>query len=148
MPAADASAADEAAIRALVDGYVEAIRNHDLDGVMAAYAPDLMAFDVVPPLRYAGAEAFRPVWQAFFANFERPVDYQVRELTIVAGEDTAFSYSLNHNGGVTKDGRKTDMWLRWTVGYRKLDGRWRIAHLHVSVPADLRSGQAAAGLKP
>ena len=50
---------NEAAIRELIDGFVEAVRAKDINGVMSVYAPDLVAFDVVPPLQYVGAEAFR-----------------------------------------------------------------------------------------
>ncbi len=139
---------NEAAIRRLIDGYVEAIRSHDLEGVVSAYAPDLVAFDIVPPLRIVGAEAFRKVWQEVFEAFEAPLPYEVRELSITAGDEVAFSHSLNHNGGTTKAGQVIDLWLRWTVGYRKIDGDWRIAHLQASVPADLRAGKAMLDLKP
>jgi ketosteroid isomerase-like protein len=63
---------NEAAIRELIDGYVNAVRAKDIDGVMSVYAPDLVAFDVVPPLQYVGAEAFRKVWQRFFETFQAP----------------------------------------------------------------------------
>ena len=39
-------------------------------------------------------------------------------------------------------------WLRWTLGFRKIDGRWRVAHEHVSVPFDMESGKAMLDLKP
>jgi ketosteroid isomerase-like protein len=39
-------------------------------------------------------------------------------------------------------------WLRSTLGFRKIDGRWRVAHQHVSVPFDMESGQAKLDLKP
>jgi hypothetical protein len=40
------------------------------------------------------------------------------------------------------------MWLRFTAGYRRLDGAWRIVHLQASVPADLAQGTAMVDLKP
>jgi uncharacterized protein (TIGR02246 family) len=139
---------NEAAIRELIDGYVNAVRAKDIDGVMSVYAPDLVAFDVVPPLQYVGAEAFRKVWQRFFETFQAPIPYEVRDLSITAGDDVAFSHSLNRNSGTMKNGQKTDRWLRWTACYRKTSGKWRIAHLQVSVPVDLRTGEAMLGLKP
>jgi len=139
---------NEAEIRALLDGYVTAIRNHDLDGVKAAWAPDLLAFDIIAPLQYVGAEAFGKIWQTIFEVFEKPIPYEIRDLRITAGDDVAFSHSLNRNSGTMKNGQKVDLWLRWTAGYRKIDGKWRIAHVHVSVPADMRTGKAALDLKP
>jgi uncharacterized protein (TIGR02246 family) len=144
----DDAGGNEAQVRRLIERYVEAIRNHDIDGVVSAYAPDLVAFDIVPPLQIVGVEAFRRIWEEIFETFECPMPYEVRDLTITAGEDVAFSYSLNCNLGVMKTGQKANLWLRWTVGYRKIDGAWRIAHLQASVPADLRTGQAALHLQP
>jgi uncharacterized protein (TIGR02246 family) len=139
---------NETAIRELIDGYVNAVRAKDINGVTSVYAPDLVAFDVVPPLQYVGAEAFRKVWQEVFETFQAPILYEVRDLTITAGDDVAFSHSLNSNCGTMKNGQKTDLWLRWTVCYRKTNGKWRIAHLQVSVPVDLRTGKAVLDLKP
>lgn len=139
---------NEAAIRGLIDGYVNAVRAKDIDGVMSVYAPDLVAFDVVPPLQYVGAEAFRKVWQEVFETFQAPIPYEIRDLTITAGDDVAFSHSFNRNSGTMKNGQKIDRWLRWTACYRKTSGKWRIAHLQVSVPVDLRTGEAMLDLKP
>jgi ketosteroid isomerase-like protein len=69
-------ATNEAAIRDLIDGYVKAVRAKDIDGVMSVYAPDLVAFDIVPPLQYVGAEAFRKVWQELFETFQSPIPLQ------------------------------------------------------------------------
>src|SRR5205814_8998490 len=142
------TAKDEAAIRELVDRYVKAVRAKDLDGDMSVYAPDLVAFDVVPPLQYVAAEAFRKPWKDAFERYQGPIQYEVRDLSIVAGRDVAFSHSLNRISGTMKNGQKADQWLRWTVGYRKTNGNWRIAHLQISVPVDMRTGKAALDVKP
>jgi len=137
----------EAPIRELVDGLVAAIRAKNIDGVMAAYAADLVAFDIVVPLEFVGAGAYKQPWQDVFERFQT-LDYEVRDLTITAGDDVAFSHSLNRIRGTMTNGQKTDLWLRFTAGYRKLEGKWLIAHLQASVPADLATGKAALDLKP
>src|SRR5436190_512858 len=137
----------EAAIRELVDRFVKAVHAKDIDGVMSVYAPDVVAFDVVPPLQYVGAEAFRKPWQEVFERYQ-VIDYEVRDLNVTAGDDVAFSHSLNRNSGTLKNGQKVEFWLRWTACYRKINGEWRIAHLQISVPVDLRTGTAALNLKP
>ena len=141
-------ATNEAEIRELIEGYTEAIRTQDIDGVMSVYAPDLIAFDIAPPLQFVGAEAFRKIWQGIFETFESPIPYEVRDLSITAGDDVAFSHSLNRNSGTMKNGQRADLWLRWTACYRKLNGKWRIAHLQVSVPVDFQTGKAMLDLKP
>ena len=140
-------AQSEAAIRELIDRYVKAVNAKDIGGVMSVYAPDMIAFDVVPPLQYVGAEAFSKPWKEVFERY-RVIQYEVRHLSIIAGDDVAFSHSLNRNNGVLHNGQKLDFWLRWTACYRKTDEDWRIAHLQISVPVDLAHGKAVLDLKP
>ena len=47
---------------------VEALRAMDLEGVMSLYAPDIVSFDIVPPLRHAGAKGKREKLGAPFCN--------------------------------------------------------------------------------
>jgi len=139
---------NDAAIRELIDGFVKAIRAKDIDGVMSVFAPEAVSFDVGPPLQHGGGEAFRKRWQELFESYQGPIDYEVRDLSITAGDDVAFSHSLNRIGGTEKNGQKADRWLRWTACYRKTNGKWLIVHEQVSVPVDLRSGKAVMDLRP
>jgi ketosteroid isomerase-like protein len=50
-------AVDEAGIRQRIDTLVQAIRAMDLEGVKPIYAPDIVSFDIVPPLQHVGAQA-------------------------------------------------------------------------------------------
>ena len=52
---------EEADIRRRMEGWCEAIRAMDLDGVTSSYARDIASFDV-GPLRHAGAQAKRNNW--------------------------------------------------------------------------------------
>ena len=47
-----------------------------------------------------------------------------------------------------KNGQKTDLWLRWTACFRRINGEWLITHEQVSVPIDLESGKALLDLEP
>jgi uncharacterized protein (TIGR02246 family) len=138
----------EAAIRELIDGFVKAIHAKDIDGVMSVFAPEVISFDLGPPLQHGGGEAFKKRWQELFESFRGPIDYEVRDLAITAGNDVAFSHSLNRISGTMKNGRKTDRWLRWTACYRKTNGKWLIIHEQVSVPVDVPNGKAMLDLKP
>ena len=115
---------------------------------MSVFAPEVVSFDLGPPLQHGGGGAFVKRWQELLGSYQTPIDYEVRDLTITAGEETAFSHSLNNIGGTMKNGQKMNRWLRWTACYRKTNGRWLIVHEHVSVPADVRSGKAVLDLKP
>jgi uncharacterized protein (TIGR02246 family) len=138
---------NEAAIRALVDKLVKGLRTKDINSVVSVYTPDLVAFDIVPPLQYVGAESYRKRWQEVFESFET-IEYEVRDLSITAGEDVAFSHSFNKLTGTMKNGRTTNVWVRWTPCYRKANGKWLIAHLQASVPIDFETGKAVLDLAP
>jgi uncharacterized protein (TIGR02246 family) len=139
---------NEAAIRELIDGFVKAIRAKDINGLMSVFAPDVVSFDLGPPLQHGGGDTFTKRWQQLFESYQNAIDYEVRDLSITAGDDVAFSHSLNRIGGTMKNGQQTDRWLRWTVCYRKTNGKWLIIHEQVSVPVDLGTGKAMLDLKP
>src|SRR5262245_30548371 len=141
-------ATDEADIRQRIAKLTEAIRAMDLEGVMAIYAPDVVSFDIVPPLQHVGAAAKRKNWVEAFAVYQRPLGYEIRDLTITVGDDVAFTHSLNRISGTLKNGNRADFWLRATTCLRKIDGEWLIAHDQVSVPLDLASGRALLNLEP
>jgi ketosteroid isomerase-like protein len=141
-------AIDEADIRRRIDKVVNALRAMDIEGVMSIYAPDIVSFDITPPLRYVGAETKRKGWVDAFAMYQPPLGYEIRDLTITVGDDVAFSHSLNRVSGTLKNGHRSDFWLRWTACFRKIDGNWLIAHDQVSMPVDLESGKALLDLEP
>jgi uncharacterized protein (TIGR02246 family) len=138
----------EAVIRQRIDDWVKAFRAKDIDRVMSLYAPDVVSFDIVPPLRYVGATAYRRPWQEAFATYAGPIDYEVRDLNVTMNGDMAFVYSLNRMGGTLSSGVATDLWLRWTACFQRVDGVWLVVHEHVSVPAGLEDGRALLTLTP
>ena len=141
-------ATDEANIRQRINGWLEALRSMDLEGVMSLYAPDIVSFDLGPPLRHVRAKAKEKNWANAFAMYQRPLGYEMRDLTVTVGDDVAFAHSLNRVSGTMKNGNRTDFWLRWTACLRKIDGNWLIAHDQVSVPIDPESGRASLNLEP
>jgi ketosteroid isomerase-like protein len=137
---------DEDEIRGRIAALAEAVCAMDLERVMSFYAPDIVSFDIVPPLRHVRADAKRRNWVNAFAEYERPLSYALRDLAVCVGPNVAFAHSLNRMSGTLKNGRATDVWVRWTACFRRIDGPWLIAHDHVSVPADLESGRALLDL--
>jgi uncharacterized protein (TIGR02246 family) len=138
----------EAEIRALLDEQAAAMRVKDVDRIVAAYAPDVLLFDVVDPLRARGLKALRERLVAWFGSFDGPIGYEVRDVEIAAGEEVGYSHGLNRVSATTTDGRSLEMWWRVTACYRRQDGVWRITHQHASVPFEPASGRASVGLEP
>jgi conserved hypothetical protein len=136
----------EADIRKRADDWAKAIRAKDIDAVMSFYTPNIVSFDLDPSLRYAGTENKRRAWQEFFAAHTGPLTYEVSELNITTQGELAFVHSLNHVKGALANGHNSDIWVRWTACFQKIDGAWLIVHDHVSVPADVKHGQAVLNL--
>ena len=138
----------ETEIRKLIDNWVKAMRIKDVDAIMSFYAPDFRLFDIMPPLEHRGRDAYRKIWEMCIPSFEGPLDCEIRDLSITAGDDMAFSHGLYRFTGTMTDGTKMDMWARGTVCYRKVDGKWVITHDHHSVPIDMETNKALYDLKP
>jgi ketosteroid isomerase-like protein len=134
--------ADEAAIRALEDGFVAAFNSGDIDAIMTHYVADdsLVVFDVVPRKQCFGADAYRANWVDFFSHFEGRPKIAITELGITVNGEIGFSHSRQHVTGTDKRGNAVDRWVRVTDGYRKIGGNWLIVLEHVSVPVDLSGG--------
>jgi ketosteroid isomerase-like protein len=117
--------------------------------VVSIYAPDLVSFDIVPPLRHMSAEAKKKNWIDVFATYDHPLEYELRDLTLTVGDGLAIGHSLNRiSGTLQKTGERNGYWLRWTTGFRKIGGVWLIVHDHVSVPTDFKSGDSLLNLAP
>jgi uncharacterized protein (TIGR02246 family) len=141
-------ATDEVDIRHRIDKMVNAIRAMDLEGLKSIYAPDIVSFDIEPPLQHLGAEAKWKNWAKVFTIYQQPLGYEIRDLTITVGDDVAFGHGLNRISGTLKNGSRSDYWVRWTPCLRKIDGTWLIAHDQISVPVDFGSGRALLDLEP
>ena len=140
---------DETQIRDLINSWVTALRTKDVDTLMLHYEPDILLYDLAPPLLYRGADVYRKSWEEWFASVEGPVGYEIHNLSISTGDDIAFSTSLNRIGGTKTTGEQFEIWIRATVCYRKQGGKWFVAHEHLSVPFYMDgSFKAAIDLKP
>lgn len=137
-------------IAALFNHWADAFQKKDVDGVMAIYAAGdtLVAYDIVPPLQFKGAAAYRKDYQDFFAQFKGPLHVEVPDMHVDVGGNVAFAFGVERLTGTLTDGTPVDMWLRYTEGLRRIDGQWRVVHEHISDPVDLATGKAVLDLKP
>ena len=124
---------DEAAIRDLVTRWAEAVHTGDLDGVLADHAEDIVMFDVPPPddgIR--GLAAYRGTWPPFFEWQRSGASFELVSLEVTAGTDVAFAAALLRCGTAEEHAEHPERRLRLTLGLRKQDGRWVVAHEHHS----------------
>lgn len=135
-------------ISALLERRSEAIRAKDLDLLLSFYSPDVVYFDVVPPLQYVGSAALRGRFSQWFGGFESSIGQEIHDLTILASEDVAVASMLIRSGGTQTTGREVGLWVRATSSFHRSDSGWLITHEHISLPADLGSGSVATDLAP
>lgn len=139
---------EEAVIRTLIDAWADSFRNKNIDKMLSHYAQDMVFFGLAPPLKQAGADTFKKSLENWFPGFEGPIGYELTDLKIVVNGNAAFAHSVNHMTGKRKEG-EFGVWIRSTLGFHKIDGKWLITHEHLSVPFYMEgSFKAAVDLKP
>src|SRR5258705_12609065 len=97
----------------------------------------LFRSDVPPPLQSRGMDEYKKTWDLFFRYHKPPQAFDIEELAITAGEDVAFAVAIVRCGSSTFSGPPEEggFLFRLTLGLRNIDGDWRIAHEHHSVPS-------------
>jgi ketosteroid isomerase-like protein len=126
----------EAGLRRRIAELAQAIRDKNLDQLMAFYAPNVVVFDVRPPLDTRGAATYRQNFERWFASFEGPLGFEPMELRIVPGEPAAFCHYLALVTGTRPGGdRKSGYWVRGTTCFERRDGEWLVTHEHISLPS-------------
>jgi ketosteroid isomerase-like protein len=135
-------------IRTLMETRGQAIRAKDIDRLMSVFADDVVYFDVVPPLRYAGAATLRARFTHWFGSWESGIGQELHDLTVIADGDVASAHMLVRASGTRTGGREVGYWVRVSNGCRRSNGRSAITHEHVSIPVDFASGRVVMDLVP
>jgi ketosteroid isomerase-like protein len=135
-------------VRALLDSRSEAIWIKDIDRLMSLYSPDIIYFDLVPPLQYVGAAALRGRFLHWFDGYKGSIGQEIRDLNVLAGGDVAIASMLIRASGTLKNGNEVGLWVRATSSCQRSNHRWLITHEHISLPVDLESGSAAMDFVP
>jgi uncharacterized protein (TIGR02246 family) len=126
---------DNEEIRALIERWAAAVHEGDLEAVLADHAEDIVMFDVPPPYEgVRGFEAYRETWPPFFEWQRRGAVFEIESLDITAGDEVAYAFALLRCGTEEELSANPANRLRLTLGLRKHDGRWVVAHEHHSFP--------------
>jgi uncharacterized protein (TIGR02246 family) len=122
-------------IRDLIERWADAVHRGDISGVLADHADDIVMFDVPPPYDgVRGIEAYRETWPPFFEWQARGASFEIESLDVTAGDDVAYAYALLRCGTEEEFEANPANRLRLTIGLRKENGRWVVAHEHHSFP--------------
>lgn len=123
----------EVTLRRRIEELAQAIRDKDVDRLMTFYAPDVVVFDVRPPLDTLGRDAYRQNFERWFAMSEGPLGFVFKDLRVVPGEHTAFCHYLAMVVG-SKPGQVSGYWVRGTTCFERREGEWLVTHEHISMP--------------
>lgn len=131
---------DEKQIRGLIEHWTAAVHKGDMDGVLADHADDIVMFDVPPPHEgVLGIDAYRATWPPFFEWQAQGAVFDILALDVTAGTDVAFAHALLRCGTPQELTDHPESRLRLSIGLRKEEGRWVVAHEHHSF-ADTTTG--------
>jgi ketosteroid isomerase-like protein len=124
----------DAEVRSVLKEWAEATRQSRRDDILKHHSANLVIFDVLPPMKYESAEAYRLSWDQWQPDTQGEVVFALENLTITNGNDVAFAHSFIRCGGTLPDGRTFQDLVRATFCLRKVDGSWVVEHQHVSKP--------------
>jgi uncharacterized protein (TIGR02246 family) len=130
-----AASQDEAEIRSLIERWARAVREEDRAAIRRDHDPDILMFDVPPPLVSRGLDAYMATWETFFPRAEKPVAFDFCNVKVTCGADVAFATAIGKCVDIDPNGKREPLEFRLTMGLRKIGGRWRVVHEHHSLPA-------------
>lgn len=132
----EVSSNDEEDIRSLIERWAKAVREQDIAGIRADHDSEVLMFDVPPPMFTTGLDAYMATWERFFAGSQKPIAFSFHDVKVTAGKDVAFATAIGQCVGIDPNGNAEELEFRLTMGFRKVDGSWRVMHEHHSLPAD------------
>jgi ketosteroid isomerase-like protein len=126
---------DGVAMRTIIESWAKAVREKDIEGILANHTDDIVLFDVPLPFRSSGIVAYRETWTTFYDWAKDSGVFDIEDLVVIDSSDVAFCYATMRCSGYTDAGDPESLQFRLTIGLEKVDGTWMIRHEHHSVPS-------------
>lgn len=121
-------------IRNLIENWAEAVRQKNMDAILAYHSENFVMYDVPEPFQSVGLEAYRKTWEVFF-KYTKPGVFDIHELQIINSNDVAFAFGRMQCADKTDRDHYVPLDFRITIGLKKVQGQWMILHEHHSIPA-------------
>ena len=125
---------DRAALRTLRDAGARALNARDFAAAAALLHPEFTIV-TVDQQRFNGLPAFQAYWQGLFqgpqASLRSVTLAPETETTRFLGEDVAVSQGTSSDTYVFADGDTRVMKARWSAVSQKVDGQWKLRHVHI-----------------
>ena len=132
---------DDDQVRQLLVQWARATREGRLDQVLEHHAPDVLIYDVLPPMKYESAAAYRCSWGDWQPNTQGGGEFELQDLSVVSSNDVAFAHCFIQCGGTLPNGETFKDVVRATFCLQKANGAWKVTHQHISKPFKSGGGQ-------
>ncbi|MCK2244514.1 MULTISPECIES: nuclear transport factor 2 family protein [unclassified Crossiella] len=116
-------------VRAVHEQWSAQTAAKDLDGLMAAIAPDIVSYEHAGPLEYVGIDAVREVCRHGLESSPERITFDTPDLTVRVDGDLAVSWGIDR---IVTDGVEDRS--RGTRVFQRRDGGWQLIHQHLSHP--------------
>jgi len=123
-------------ISEIIEEWAKAVREENINGILANHSNNILMFDVPPPLQSKGIDAYKRSWNIFFSWSKKPVIFNINELEIITSNTVAYCHGIGQCMGIGSDDREESLKFRLTIGFIKEDGHWIITHEHHSLPSE------------
>ena len=137
MNAVPSATGEESKIRGLLESWASATRQGRQDDVLANHAEDVLIYDVLPPMKYESATAYRRSWDDWQPDTLGEGRFDLEELSITTGSDVAFAHGIIQCGGTLPNGKTFQDTVRATFCLGKVNGFWKVLHQHISKPLQM-----------
>jgi ketosteroid isomerase-like protein len=126
---------NEDQVRELVENWAQAVRNKDIEKILAHHSENIVMFDVPKPFVSIGMDAYRKTWDTFFALTKLGV-FDIQELDVIADENVAFCFATMKCADKSNSEDFVELDFRLTIGLQKTNNNWTIVHEHHSIPSE------------
>lgn len=126
---------NEFRVRQLIEGWAKAVRNRDVQNIVAHHSDDIVMYDVPKPFQSIGIDAYRKTWDTFFA-YTKPGVFDIQQLHVFADKNVAFCFATMKCADKSGSADYMELDFRLTIGLKNLDGQWTIVHEHHSIPSE------------
>jgi ketosteroid isomerase-like protein len=129
------STENEIEIRQLVENWAKAVRNRDVENILAYHSNEIVMYDVPKPFQSVGIEAYRKTWETFFA-FTKPGVFDIQQIAIFSDDNIAFCFGTMKCADKSNSADYIELDFRLTIGLKKINDQWIIVHEHHSIPSE------------
>ena len=118
-----------------VHAWINAVNRNDLDGILAAFAPDARFFGTSTQVIVSSPDGIKEYFEVVFKNYA-PISAALGQITVSELSSSSAVVTGYDEWQLTVDGKQVEGIGRLSIAIALRDGRWEIVSFHRSaIPA-------------